>query len=198
MSYDEIDARDDAMMDAIYEQFMQDPSVQEQFYQELYDDVVKDYTESRFRSFYESKPNVAAPAIVALKDAKELFASHATAAFIFATIAMETGVKSLLLKPIVHGLVHSDAAAALITELAIPHREQGFTTLLLDLLRDYGKVDPRSHKRAGNAKTCLTRCHQFAGNAISSFIKRNVPQRRRRSRRSTWQPASSKNYSHAS
>jgi hypothetical protein len=58
-----------------------------------------------------------------LEEAKKFLPHHDTAAFIFAYIAAEVGLTSALLKPIVHGLVHSETAAALITKLAIKHSD---------------------------------------------------------------------------
>ena len=107
MSYDEADAWEEAGMEAMYEQVTSDPAVKQQFYEQLYDEIVKDFTDNRLRSFYEEKPDVVAPAIDALEQAKKFLPHHDTAAFIFAYIAAEVGLTSALLKPIVHGLVHS-------------------------------------------------------------------------------------------
>jgi len=153
MSWEPIDAWEEAGTDAIYEQVMGDPSVREQFYQELYDEIIRDFTDARLRSFYENHPDLAKPAETALADAKRLLGQDDTAAFLFGAIAAEVGLISTLLKPIVHGLVHAESAAALITRLAIRHNDENLTKILLDLLADHGKVDPRHFKRSGSAQT---------------------------------------------
>lgn len=153
MSYEEADAWEESAMDALYEQVTGDPAVKQQFYEQLYDEIVKDFTDNRLRSFYEEQPHVATPAIEALEEAKKFLPQHDTAAFIFAYIAGEVGLTSALLKPIVHGLIHSESAAALITKLAIKHSDENFTKILLDLLAAHGRVDPRTYKRTGTAQT---------------------------------------------
>lgn len=153
MSYEESDAWQQAAIDSMYEQVISDPSVKQQFYEELYDEIVKDFTDARLRSFFEEQPHVATPAAEALEDARTFLSNHDTAAFAFASIAAEVGLVSTLFKPVVHGLVHSDTAAGLIAKLAIRHNDENLTKILLDLLAAYGHVDPRSYRRAGSAQT---------------------------------------------
>jgi hypothetical protein len=153
MAYDESDAWEEASMDAIYEQVTSDPAVKEQFYEQFYDEIVKDFTDARLRSFYEREPAVVVPAVQALERARRFMDLDDTTACIHAGIAVDVGLNSALLKPIVYGLVHSETAAALITKLALKHYDENFGKILLDLLRDYGKVDPRAYKRAGVAQT---------------------------------------------
>lgn len=56
-----------------------------------------------------------------LLTSRALLSKHPTPALVFATIAIEVGLKVILLKPIVYGLVHDTSAAGLITDLAIGH-----------------------------------------------------------------------------
>jgi len=155
MSYDEFDAMEDAAMDAMYEQVTSDPAVKQQFYEELYEEIVKDFTGNRLLAFYEREPEVALPAVRALERARHYLPLDDTTAFIFAGIAAEVGIKSALFKPIVFGLVHSDAAAALMMDM-LPLKnnfDQNVTSILVKLLRDYGQVDLHTHKRGGVATT---------------------------------------------
>jgi hypothetical protein len=59
----------------------------------------------------------------------------------------------VLLKPILHGLVHSDTAASMIAKSAINYKDQGFTKVLLDLLSSFGGVDPRGYHRINGSPT---------------------------------------------
>ncbi len=70
MSYDEFDAWQEAAHDAMFEGFIEDPSAREHFYGELYDEIVKDFTRARLRSFFEMEPEVAIPASKALGESK--------------------------------------------------------------------------------------------------------------------------------
>ena len=88
MSYDEYDAWQDAAADAFYERAMDDPSIREDFYHELYDEIVKDFTGARMRSKYESDPDIAESASNALIESRQfLDAGSNSAALIFAVIA---------------------------------------------------------------------------------------------------------------
>lgn len=153
MSYDEYDAWQDAALDAFYERAMEDPSIREDFYHELYDEIVKDFTGARMRSRYESDPDIAESAANALGESRQfLDAGSHSAAQIFAVIAAEVGLKSALLTPIIHGLVHADSAASLIAKLVVSHRDEGFTKILLSLLADHGGVDLLKYQRPGSSK----------------------------------------------
>jgi hypothetical protein len=153
MSYDENDAAYDGMVDSMYQQFIEDPSTHEHFYQELYDEIVKDFTEARLRSFFEAEPLVAAPAVAALADARRFQGNHDTAAFLFGAIATEVGLRTTLQKPIVYGLVHAESAAGLIARILFARSDERLTKLMLDLLASHGGVDLRTHARPGSAKS---------------------------------------------
>ncbi len=153
MSYDESDARDDAMVESMYASFFDDQSVRDAFHESLYDEIVGDFTDARLRSFFGSQPDAAVPAAAALDDARTLRAVNETASFIFASTAMEVGLRITLLQPIVYGLVHTDSAAALITRLAIATKDANLVKILLDLLAAHGSVDPRTHRRGGSPQT---------------------------------------------
>lgn len=152
MSYDENDAAYDAMVDSMYQQFIEDPDTHAHFYQELYDDIVRDFTEARLRSFLEAEPLIAAPALAALADARRFQGTHDTAAFLFGAIATEVGLRTALQKPIVYGLVHAESAAGLIAKLLFARSDESLTKLMLDLLASHGGVDLRTHRRAAGMK----------------------------------------------
>lgn len=147
MSYDEADAWQDAAMESLYSEFFEDPNTRASFYEELYDEIVRDFTAARLRSYFAENPDLVAPAARALDDARVLVDGHTTAGFMFGAIAVEVALRAVLLRPIVYGLVHSETAAALITKLAIAHQDENFTKVLLDLLASFGGVDPRTKYR---------------------------------------------------
>jgi hypothetical protein len=154
MSYDESDAWQEAAMDSLYDRVIEDPQVRNRFYEELNDEIVRDFTDGRLRSFFEEVPKAAEPAAEALSDGRRFLKSDDhTAAFVFASIAADVGLISTLLRPIVHGLVHAEGAASLIARLAIKHSDENLVRIMLDLLAEHGRVDPRTHKRAGSKRS---------------------------------------------
>jgi hypothetical protein len=102
--------------EARYEQWM------EELYAEHSKQAIEEFTADRLQSFYLKNPVLAKPPLDTLVQSRLLLGSHPAAALVFAATATEVGLKEVLLKPVVYGLVHSESAASLITELALgPH-----------------------------------------------------------------------------
>ena len=100
-------------------------------------------------SYYIHHPEVAVPARWALEQARSLLPDHPEASLVFAVSAAEVGLKSGLLKPILHGLVHDEAFAAIIADLMPRQRNQQFRDLLFAILVRYGGVDLTAFSRDG-------------------------------------------------
>ena len=120
---------------------------------DLYGEVIDQFTSERLQSYYLSNPRVAERANWALGQARSLLTSHPAACLVLAVAASEAGLKSGLLKPILYGLVHDDAMAVLIAELVPEQRNNKFQNLLFGILKEYGGVDLRTFKRSGASPT---------------------------------------------
>lgn len=113
------------------------------------DMAIEEFRAERVQSFYAENLLVARPASMALAEARRLVeGGHTSAAQVFGAVAIEVGLKGALLKPIVHGLVHSHWAAELVIELVLPprrhtplHRSKDF---LFEILAQHGGVDLRT------------------------------------------------------
>ena len=119
----------------------------------LYDKVINQFTSGRLQSYYVAHPETASGPLLALKEAEDLLAEHPSAALVFAVAATEAGVKQTLMKPILHGLVHSDFAAGLVAEFARDHSDKRFHDLFFAILNEYGGIDLKSFKRDGSKET---------------------------------------------
>jgi len=128
--------------EAAYDEYMSN------LYEEHKVEAVEEFTDERLQSYYVANKLLAKPASNALSQAHTLVDLNPTAAFVFAAIAVEVGLKTTLLKPIVHGLVHTESVAALVTDLAILHSMDRYRELLLQVLSDHGGVNLGSFKRA--------------------------------------------------
>jgi hypothetical protein len=140
------------------EQFM--PELYEEFARDvlsgkndLYGEIVEQFASERLQSFYLTNPDLAACALSALEEARALKIQHPSAALVFAAIAVEVGLKTTLLKPILHGLVHTDSAAALIAGLVPDQHNDDFKRALLGILKEVGGVDLLAFKRSGCNQT---------------------------------------------
>jgi hypothetical protein len=78
---------------------------------DLYGEVINQFTSERLQSYYVENPRVIGRALWSLGEARSLLATHPSAALVLAVTAAEVGLKSGLLKPILHGLVHDDVMA---------------------------------------------------------------------------------------
>lgn len=102
MSYDEFDAAQDEMYERL----------SAELYPEHKEQAIAEFTNDRLRSYYLEHPRVAQPAVKMLHEAESLLSTgHVDAALVFAASSCESFLKATLLRPVVHGLVHSETIA---------------------------------------------------------------------------------------
>ena len=107
MSYDESDAERDEMYELLSAELY--PGHMEQ--------SIAEFAKDRLRSYYLANPRVARPAVGMLREAESLLSTgHFDAALVFAASASELFLKATLLRPVIHGLVHSDVLAEAVVE----------------------------------------------------------------------------------
>src|SRR3990172_13107446 len=109
MSYTEEDARWDEFWD----------QMSKELYPEHKEQAIEEFTTERMQSYYLKNPDILAPGIRMYAEAMELEEKHPSAAYVFATSAIELFLKSALLKPVVYGLVHYESLAEIIVETAL-------------------------------------------------------------------------------
>ena len=135
MDYDEY-AYDQAMLD---------------LYEEHKNVAIEEFTKERLVSYYQENNELAKSAISFLGDAKYLIDPNKNAAFIFSAIAMEVGLKAILLKPVIYGLVHNVTVADLITSLTMSHNGiNRYRDLLFRILESHAKINFNEYKRSGS------------------------------------------------
>ena len=133
--------------EAEYEEFM------DRLYEEHKEQAIEEFTAELLQSYYRSNGLLAKPAFDALVEARRFMKISTTAAFVFPAIATEVALKETLLKPIVHGLVHGESVASLVTDLVMGHQSMDrYKDLLLQILREHGGVDLLSYKRSGSGR----------------------------------------------
>lgn len=155
MGYDpyeeEMEAAREQYEQEIGEQYLRDFG-HEILYQEHYQEAVEEFTTERLQSYYVAHPQLAWPAQDSLIYAQSLMPSYPKAALVFAGTATELAVKTVLLKPIVFGLVHTEGLASFITDLATQHTGmERFQRLLTEILAKFGGVDLKTYKRPESA-----------------------------------------------
>lgn len=156
MSYDPWEAAQDAADDDYREHILEElgPEWAEANGFVPPEDAIRDFTAERLQSYYVAHPNLARPAYDSLIYAQSLLPSFPKAALVFAVTATELAIKTVLLKPIVFGLVHTEGLASFITDLATEHTGMDrFKTILTEILARFGGVDLKVFKRTDSAKT---------------------------------------------
>jgi hypothetical protein len=155
MSYDYWDAMQEEGLNNMYNelgpQWAEDHA--NELFEKYYDEAIAQFTSERLSSYYIANPNLAAQAYTALVYAKSLLSSHPRAALVFAATAIEVTIKTVLLRPIVYGLVHNESVADFITELTTQHTRgiDTFRRLLTGILSQFGGIDFTTFMRSGSA-----------------------------------------------
>ena len=143
MSYDEHDAARD------------------EFYDEVRREAIKDFTSERLQSYYDKHPDVMRPAVLAISEGRwQREQAHFEAAVVFFTSAVEMLLKATLLRPVIYGLVHSEALAEAIVQRAMSDLSlDRYTDLLAELFLVLAKVDVKAVRRSESSpKTLLNDC----------------------------------------
>jgi hypothetical protein len=130
----------------------------DQWYSELVDDVSKqaidEFALERLRSYYIANPNLVKDVVSVFKEAKKLIDISPSASLVLFTTAIELGLKTALLKPVIYGLVHNESVADLISDLVV--RQNGFDRfkpLLAQVVSEYGGIDFDTFTIEGHEKT---------------------------------------------
>jgi hypothetical protein len=155
VSWTREDAEREEFYERMYNQFGPEwaEAHDEELYRQHYGEAIKEFTAERLQSYYIAHPTLAEPARSVLRDAQALIQVNTRAALVFAVIAIELAIKTVLLKPVVFGLVHAEGLAHFITDLTLQQTGTGrFEDLLTRILASYGGVNLETFTRTGSTK----------------------------------------------
>lgn len=127
--------RYEAEREEAYDEFVS--SLAEELYEEHRDQAIDEFVTERLQSYYHSNPLIATKAVKFLILSAERTSSDPTASLLYSAICTEVILKSVILKPIVSGLVHSESVAELISTLLV--KQTGidrFRELIFRILED--------------------------------------------------------------
>lgn len=120
--------------------------------------ALTEHVTERLKSYFLENPEIAKPATAMRKKAEKLFEDrHYEAAYVFAVASIEIYLRTSLLKPLVHGLVHSKTISEAITKSAL--HQQGLAahhSLLESVFEHVTGVQLRSITPANNSKSLLS------------------------------------------
>ena len=150
MTYDPHDEARDEMYDEIARELYPDHKAQ----------AITEFTTDRLQSYYVTNPKVMRPAVDAIQEGRKLQGNgHSSAAVVFFVTAIELLLKATLLKPVVHGLVHSAGLAEVIVQQALG--QPGFdrySKLLAKLFVELVGLDIATIRRPTMSESLLAEC----------------------------------------
>jgi hypothetical protein len=143
-----------------------DSDEDESFFNELdriCEDAVSEFTFERLRSFYISEPHIYLPVRRRITEANELCGTNVNASLVFSLSAAELCLKTLILRPMVHGFVHQSYVAHVIADLAVSHTGWNrFSELLSNILRDKLRIDLDVIKISNTNKLLWNEFHRLS------------------------------------
>jgi hypothetical protein len=123
----------------------------EEFLETHRDEIIGEFVSERMASYYSDNPDLAVAAEGALEEARNLLDINPAASLVFSRSATEIALRDVLLRPVVHGMLHDDFTSSLIADLVL--RSPGFEKLLFTVLEEHG-VDLKKGSRK-SSKKCL-------------------------------------------
>lgn len=142
---------EDAAWDEAYE------NMSRELYPEHKEQAIAEFARERLRSYYVTRPDVLIPALRTFKESKALLAEgHNPAALVFAASATELFLKVALLRPVVYGLVHSEALAELVVTAALSQTGfKRYEQLLAKLFAELAGIELKTLTRNPGSRPLL-------------------------------------------
>jgi len=108
MSYNRYEAEIEAARDDFYDQ------ISEELYPEHKEQAIDEFIDDRMRSYFLKYPKVIQPPIECFLHACSHLQMSPRSALVMYTTAIELYLKSVLLKPVLYGMIHNESVAELI------------------------------------------------------------------------------------
>lgn len=146
--------------------FSPEDAAEDEFYEklarELYpahkDRAISEFTSDRLRSYYLQHPDLAVAGRRTFRQAKELYRlGHLGPALVCGVTVIEVFFKAGFLRPVIYGLVHSEALAEAVVKSSLSQSGyKRYEPLLSKLYAELVGVELSSFARKGSTKHILT------------------------------------------
>jgi hypothetical protein len=153
MGYERIDAEREQAEESAYDYFRERYRNSDEYAIDI-DEAIEEFKTDRLRYFYTEHPLIAHPSLNLLMESRELFTlKRYTAAQVFSGAATEVTFGDVLLKPIVHGFVHSPAIATTLIQVIDDVRAmRKFEKLLVSAVLEVSGINLYEHKIKGSSQ----------------------------------------------
>lgn len=125
------------------------------------EEVLGDFELERLRSYYVANPNLATPAFAQLDRATMLRFADPSASLLLALGALEYGLKLVLLRPLVAGLVHREDIADFVAS-AFEVRRDRLLRIVLRVLTELTGTDLTQLQRPSSGRLLVREVEQLA------------------------------------
>ncbi|MGA2336744.1 MAG: hypothetical protein ABSG08_15360 [Terriglobales bacterium] len=121
---------------------------------EMANRAVEEFQIDRLQSYYKAHSDLAEKSIGKLDEARALLPVSPNAALVLAMTSLEVGFKSIVVRPIMTGLVHNESLSEFVTEVFVKGaKPDGVLEMVSRVLKEYASIDLQnvivgSHKKS--------------------------------------------------
>jgi hypothetical protein len=121
---------------------------------EMANHAIEEFQAERLQSYYRDHTNLAEKPYDLLGEAQKVFDQSPSAALVLAMTSLEVGFKSMVLRPIMAGLVHNDSLSDFITDIFVSNtKHEDMLKVVNRVLKEYGSIDLQQVKLEKHLKT---------------------------------------------
>lgn len=116
--------------------------------------AIEEFQTERLQSYYRDHRDLAMMAVGKLDQARAVLSVSPNAALVFAMSSVEAGLKSIVVRPIMSGLVHTESFSELVTEMFVKSsKAEDILKIVNRLLKEYASIDLQTMKLANHRMT---------------------------------------------
>jgi hypothetical protein len=116
--------------------------------------AIEEFQTEQLQSYYREHLDVAERPIGKLDEARSLLDCNHDAGLVFAMTSIEVGLKSILVRPIITGLVHNESLSEFITDLFVKSaKPDGVLEVVNRILKEYASIDLKTVSVSGHKKS---------------------------------------------
>jgi hypothetical protein len=116
--------------------------------------AIEEFQTERLQSFYKSHLDLALKPIEMAKESRSALEQSPSATLTLAVASIEVGLKAIIVRPIISGLVHEESFAALVTDIFAKNtKTDGVLKITDQVLQNYASIDLQSVILPNHAKS---------------------------------------------
>jgi hypothetical protein len=131
-----------------------DDWARDEYESEMAQQAVEEFQTERLQSYYRQHLDLAANSVGKLDEARSVLSVSPNAALVFAMSSIEVGWKSIVVRPIMSGLVHTESFSEFITEMFVKGSKADDVLRIVNrVLKEYSSIDLQTTKLAHHRTT---------------------------------------------